>query len=58
MTLGNLVALGQDNIKRMLAYSSIAHTGYILVGLAAFAGGPASDGPRGRCCSTPRPTRS
>jgi NADH-quinone oxidoreductase subunit N len=36
MTLGNLVALTQDNIKRMLAYSSIAHTGYILVGLAAF----------------------
>jgi NADH-quinone oxidoreductase subunit N len=38
MTLGNLVALSQDNIKRMLAYSSIAHTGYILVGLAAFGG--------------------
>ena len=36
MSLGNLVALSQDNIKRMLAYSSIAHTGYILVGLAAF----------------------
>ncbi len=41
MTLGNLVALTQDNIKRMLAYSSIAHTGYILVGLAAFAGAAA-----------------
>jgi NADH-quinone oxidoreductase subunit N len=40
MTLGNLVALTQDNIKRMLAYSSIAHTGYILVGLAAYAGAP------------------
>ncbi len=38
MTLGNLVALTQDNVKRMLAYSSIAHTGYILIGLAAFAG--------------------
>jgi NADH-quinone oxidoreductase subunit N len=36
MTLGNLVALTQDNIKRMLGYSSIAHTGYILVGIAAF----------------------
>ena len=36
MTMGNLVALTQDNIKRMLAYSSIAHTGYILVGLATF----------------------
>jgi len=41
MTLGNLVAIGQDNIKRMLGYSSIAHTGYMLVGLAAFAGAPA-----------------
>jgi len=40
MTLGNLVALTQDNIKRMLAYSSIAHTGYILVGLAAFGAAP------------------
>jgi len=34
MTVGNLVALTQTNIKRMLAYSSIAHAGYILVGLA------------------------
>jgi NADH-quinone oxidoreductase subunit N len=39
MTLGNLVALSQDNVKRMLAYSSIAHTGYMLVGLAAYAAG-------------------
>ena len=37
MTVGNLAALGQDNIKRMLAYCSIAHTGYILVGLAVYA---------------------
>jgi NADH-quinone oxidoreductase subunit N len=42
MTLGNLVAITQDNVKRMLAYSSIAHTGYMLVGLAAFAGGQQS----------------
>jgi NADH-quinone oxidoreductase subunit N len=42
MTLGNLVALTQSNVKRMLAYSSIAHTGYMLVGLAAYAGGEAS----------------
>ena len=42
MTLGNLVAITQDNVKRMLAYSSIAHTGYILVGLAAYAGGQAT----------------
>lgn len=34
MTVGNLTALHQTNIKRMLAYSSIAHAGYILVGLA------------------------
>jgi NADH-quinone oxidoreductase subunit N len=39
MTLGNLVALSQTNVKRMLGYSSIAHTGYMLVGLAAFAAG-------------------
>ncbi len=37
MTVGNLAALGQDNIKRMLAYSAIAHTGYIMVGLVVFA---------------------
>jgi len=34
MTLGNFSALWQDNLKRMLAYSSIAHAGYILLGLA------------------------
>ncbi len=33
MTLGNLSALGQQNLKRMLAYSGIAHAGYILMGL-------------------------
>jgi NADH-quinone oxidoreductase subunit N len=37
MTGGNLVALVQTNVKRMLAYSSIAHTGYIMAGLAAYA---------------------
>ena len=35
MTLGNLVALSQQNIKRMLAYSAIAHGGYMLIGLVA-----------------------
>jgi NADH-quinone oxidoreductase subunit N len=35
MTIGNLTALAQTNIKRMLAYSSIAHAGYILVGVIA-----------------------
>lgn len=36
MTLGNVVALTQRNIKRLLAYSSIGHAGYMLMGLAAF----------------------
>jgi len=35
MTLGNVIALWQDNLRRMLAYSSIAHAGYLLVGLSA-----------------------
>jgi NADH-quinone oxidoreductase subunit N len=35
MTLGNLGALLQDNVKRLLAYSSIAHAGYLLVAFAA-----------------------
>ena len=35
MTLGNVVALRQTNIKRMMAYSSIAQAGYLLVGVAA-----------------------
>jgi NADH-quinone oxidoreductase subunit N len=34
MTLGNFAALWQDNLKRMLAYSTIAHAGYMLLGLA------------------------
>jgi NADH-quinone oxidoreductase subunit N len=35
MTLGNVAALVQDNVKRLLAYSSIAHAGYLLVAFAA-----------------------
>jgi len=35
MTVGNVAALTQGNIKRMLAYSSIAHAGYILIGIVA-----------------------
>ena len=35
MTLGNVVAIAQSNLKRMLAYSSIAHVGYMLMGLVA-----------------------
>src|SRR5436305_14795307 len=39
MTIGNVAALVQDNVKRLLAYSSIAHAGYLLV---AFASAPAN----------------
>jgi NADH-quinone oxidoreductase subunit N len=35
MTLGNLIALAQRDIKRLLAYSSIAHAGYILIGVVS-----------------------
>jgi NADH-quinone oxidoreductase subunit N len=35
MSAGNILAIFQDNVKRMLAYSSIAHAGYILIALAA-----------------------
>ena len=38
MTLGNLVAIQQRNVKRLLAYSSISQAGYVLVGLAAISG--------------------
>jgi NADH-quinone oxidoreductase subunit N len=34
MTLGNILALWQTNLKRLLAYSSVAHAGYMLIGLA------------------------
>jgi NADH-quinone oxidoreductase subunit N len=36
MTVGNLLALPQTNVKRLLAYSSISHAGYALIGVAAF----------------------
>jgi hypothetical protein len=35
MTVGNLAAINQTNIKRLLAYSSISHAGYMLLGLVA-----------------------
>ena len=41
---GNLCALPQQNIKRLLGYSSIAHAGYLLLGVAALAGAKSSDG--------------
>ncbi len=43
MTLGNVGALPQTNIKRMLGYSSIAQAGYLMVGLAAMGVSPATD---------------
>jgi len=36
MTVGNIIAIWQNNLKRMLAYSSIAHAGYILMGVVVF----------------------
>jgi NADH-quinone oxidoreductase subunit N len=43
MTLGNTVALTQENLKRLLAYSSIAHAGYLLIGVAvAFRNDPST----------------
>ncbi|RNJ26876.1 NADH-quinone oxidoreductase subunit N [Halosegnis longus] len=38
MTLGNFAAATQENVKRMLAYSSIGHAGYVLIALAALTG--------------------
>ena len=38
MTVGNVVAIQQDNIKRMLAYSSIAHAGYMLLAMPVMSG--------------------
>ncbi|MCG0239340.1 MAG: NADH-quinone oxidoreductase subunit N [Firmicutes bacterium] len=40
MLIGNLTALWQTNVKRMMAYSSVSHAGYILVGVAAAARAP------------------
>ncbi len=42
MTLGNLVAIQQQNVKRLLAYSSIAQAGYLLMGIAALSEASAS----------------
>ncbi len=47
MTIGNVLGLMQHNVKRMLAYSSIAHSGYMLIGILVgpvAAGGPLPDG--------------
>ncbi|ACV48040.1 MULTISPECIES: NADH-quinone oxidoreductase subunit N [Halomicrobium] len=39
MFVGNFAAATQENVKRMLAYSSVGHAGYVLIGLAALTGG-------------------
>jgi NADH-quinone oxidoreductase subunit N len=44
MTLGNLAALWQTNLKRLMAYSSIAHAGYLAMGLALLRPGTGSTG--------------
>jgi NADH-quinone oxidoreductase subunit N len=44
MVLGNLMALVQSNIKRLLAYSTIAHAGYTLIGVAAISTDKSGDG--------------
>jgi len=44
LTIGNLAAITQSNVKRMLAYSSISHAGYILLGLVAALTGPEGNG--------------
>ena len=43
MTIGNLAAIAQSNIKRLFGYSTIAHAGYILIGVAAVAHGAFDD---------------
>ena len=40
LTIGNLAAITQTNVKRMLAYSSISHVGYVLLGIVAAASSP------------------
>ena len=56
MTVANLIAGRQESVKRMLAYSSIAHAGYVLVGVTAMMREPAR-APRASS-STCWPTRS
>jgi NADH-quinone oxidoreductase subunit N len=52
MTWGNIAAIAQTNIKRMLAYSSIAHAGYILMSLPAGANGLIAPDAVSAACST------
>jgi len=43
MTVGNFAAATQENVKRMLAYSSIGHAGYVLIGQRPSRPGPANE---------------
>jgi len=59
MAIGNLAAIAQSNIKRMLAYSTISHMGFMLLGLLSgiVSGNALSAGrPGARPCSTPSST--
>jgi NADH-quinone oxidoreductase subunit N len=47
MTIGNVSALWQNNVRRLMAYSSIAHAGYLLIGLAAALALPSAGGAAG-----------
>ena len=57
MTVGNVVAIAQQNVKRMLAYSSIAHVGYILVGRGGGRAPSATPACSSTSSSTPSPPR-
>jgi NADH-quinone oxidoreductase subunit N len=46
MTIGNACALWQNNVRRLMAYSSIAHAGYMLIGITVAAAAPAAGAPR------------
>jgi len=53
MTVGNIVAIPQTNIKRMLAYSSIAQAGYLILGIATMGFSPQwVIWDRAACCSS------
>ena len=57
MTVGNLIALRQTNVVRMLAYSGIAQAGFMLAPFAVVGTSPRSAGPRARSSSTWSSTR-
>ena len=58
MVVGNVLALPQRNLKRMLAYSSIAHAGYLMLGLIAAGKQRRPASAPAPSCSTWPPTRS